>query len=304
MKSRLISIFFILFFAATSVFGQQTDRAWWESLSPAWKKVILKQQFKGKDLTPTDEQLSEIGKMIFLDITGNKDIKSLKPVEALRVLEVIKARGSGIESLEGVEQLSNLREIDCSDNDNINSLAPLRNLNNLNKVNCGNTMVKSLSPLRNLQFLTHLDAHYTTIVDLRILKDLYRLEYLNVSDNISLYQLDGVEYMHELRELDCSGTNVDLLTPLQDLKKLERLNCSNTRIYSLRPIQLVKSLKDIDCSNTEIAGSSLEYLLNNRNLIMLRAKNIDITPKQITEFEELMKKNNSDATIIITQKKK
>lgn len=302
MKAKLFASLIISLITVSSVFAQSTDRAWWNSLSPAWKKVILKQQFKGKDINPTDEQLIEIGKMVFLDITGNKDIKTLKPASAFQVLEIIKAKGSGIESLEGIENLNNLREIDCSDNDNINSLAPLSKLNNLRKVNCGNTMVKSLSPLRNLQYLTYLDAHYTTIVDMRILKDLKRLEHLNVHNNISLYSLDGLEYLYELRELDCSQTSIDLLTPLSELKKLERLNCADTRVYSLRPIQLVKSLEDIDCSNTEITGTSLEYLISNRNLIMLRAKNIDITKKQITEFEKLMLKNNPNATIIITSK--
>lgn len=302
MKKQLFfSIFFILIGSST-LFGQSTDRAWWNSLSPAWKNVILKQQFKGKDINPTDEQLSEIGKMIYLDIAGNKDIKSLKPAAALQVLEIIKAQNSGLQSLEGIEQLHNLKEIDCSNNDNINSLAPLRNLNKLEKVNCGNTMIKSLSPLRNLKELRYLDAHYTTIVDLRILKSLNKLEYLIVNRNISLYSLDGVEYMHELRELDCSETGVELLTPLSNLKKLERLNCADTRVYSLRPIQLVKSLEDIDCSDTEITGASLEYLINYRNLIMLRARNIDISEKEISEIERLMKKNNPEATIIISSK--
>ncbi len=303
MKERFITVLLLIILIATGTQAQETNRAWWNDLSPAWKKVILKQQFKGKNLTPTDEQLREIGKMVFLDITGNKEVKTLKPAKALTVLEVIKAGGSGIESLDGVEGHINLREIDCSDNDNINSLTPLMGLNNLVKLNCGNTMVKNLAPLRNLKNLEYLDLHYTTIVDLRILKGLTKLEYLDVSENISLYQLDGAEYLYELRELDCSETNVDILKPLEKLKKIERLDCSKTKIYSLRPIQLVKSLKDVDCSSTEIKGISLEYLISNRNLIMLRAKNIDIAPKEIDEFETIIRRNNPDVTVIITPKR-
>ncbi len=302
MRLKQLSLLLLTLVLSATVNAQGTDRAWWNSLSPAWKKVILKQQFKGKNITPTDEQLVEIGKMTFLDLTNNKDVKSLQPASSLVLLEVIKAKNSGIESLEGIENLINLKNLDCSDNDNINSLSPISSLNNIENLNCGNTMVKSLVPIRNLKNLVYLDLHYTTIVDLRILKDLKKLESLDVHQNISLYQLDGVEYMGELRRLDCSNTNVDLLTPLSKLPNLEELNCSDTKINSLRPIQLVKTLKDVNCSKTEITGSSLEYLLSIKNLVMLRAKNIDITDAQIEEFRALMKKNNNDATIIISKR--
>jgi len=305
--NKLINYFFSVLFILglfSTVSAQSTDSDWWESLSPAWKKVIQKQHFKGKDVNPTEEQLLEIGKMVFLDIEDNKDIKSLHPASALLLLEIIKAKNSGLESLDGIDGLINLKEIDCSDNDNINSLIPLSSLNNLEKINCGNTMVKSLVPLRLLEKLVKLDLHYTTIVDLRILKDLKNLNTLDVSENISLYTLDGVNYMHELRFLNCSKSNVDDLSPLSKLKNLERLDCSGTKVYSLRPIQLVKTLQDIDCSDTDIKAKSLDYLLGHSNLTMLRAKNIEISDAEIKIFEKLIQKRNPNATIIILKKSK
>ncbi|MCD6557287.1 MAG: hypothetical protein J7K64_08855 [Bacteroidales bacterium] len=299
----LFAAFFSIILSG-NISAQSTDRDWWNSLSPAWKKVIQKQHFKGKDITPTDEQLQEIGKMVFLDIENNKDIKTLAPAEALQLLEIIKAGNSGLQSLDGIDGLINLKEIDCSDNDNINSVIPLSYLNNLEKINCGNTMVKSLVPLRNLEKLRDLDVHYTTIVDLRILKDLKKLTTLDVSQNISLFSLDGVNYMPELMYLNCSESNVDNLTPLSKLKNLQRLDCSKTKVESLRPIQLVKSLQDIDCSGSKIKAKSLDYLIGLPYLLMLRAKNIDITDSEAKEFENLLQKRNPNATIIIIPKKK
>ncbi|NPA68820.1 MAG: leucine-rich repeat domain-containing protein [Chlorobi bacterium] len=301
-KYLFSAIFLISALSETN--AQSTNREWWNSLSPAWKKVIQKQHFKGKDVTPTDEQLTEIGKMVFLDIENNKQIESLKPAEALQLLEIIKAKNSGLKSLEGIEGLINLKEIDCSDNDNINSLIPLSGLTNLEKINCGNTMVKSLVPLRYLDKLRNLDVHYTTIVDLRILKDLKNLTDLDVSQNISLFSLEGLNYMPELSSLNCSETNIDDLTPLSKLKNLQRLDCSKTKVSSLRPLQLVKSLQDIDCSDTQIKAKSLDYLIGLPNLIMLRAKNINISEDEVKEFETLLQKRNPDATIIIIPKKK
>ena len=299
----LFAAFFSIILSG-NISAQSTDRDWWDSLSPAWKKVIQKQHFKGKDITPTDEQLQEIGKMVFLDIENNKDIKTLAPAEALQLLEIIKAGNSGLQSLDGIDGLINLKEIDCSDNDNINSVIPLSYLNNLEKINCGNTMVKSLVPLRNLEKLRDLDVHYTTIVDLRILKDLKKLTTLDVSQNISLFSLDGVNYMPELMYLNCSESNVDNLTPLSKLKNLQRLDCSKTKVESLRPIQLVKSLQDIDCSGSKIKAKSLDYLIGLPYLLMLRAKNINITDSEAKEFEILLQKRNPNATIIIIPKKK
>lgn len=300
LKYTLLTILIVI--SAFSFSDAQTDRAWWNSLSPAWKKVIQKQQFKGKDINPTDEQLVEISKMVFLDISGNKELKTLKPVAQLIILEVIKCNGSSIESLDGIENLTNLRELDCSDNDNINSLKPLTNLLNLEKLNCGNTMVKSLAPIRAMKKLRSLDLHYTTIVDLRILKDLTAIEYLNVSNNVSLYSLDGVNFMFELRELYCNDTNIDDLTPLEKLPHLTVVDVSNTKVYSLRPLQLIKTLKDIDCSGTLIKGKSLDYLLGHSALTMLRCKNVDVEKSDIDLFESLIKKKNPDITVIITKK--
>ena len=302
--SNIITAVFFSVLFTVNISAQSTDRDWWNSLSPAWKKVIQKQHFKGKDVTPTDEQLQEIGKMVFLDLENNKDIKSLAPAEALQLLEIIKARNSGLQSLDGIDGLINLKEIDCSDNDNINSVMPLSALNNLEKINCGNTMIKSLVPLRNLEKLRNLDVHYTTIVDLRILKDLKNLTTLNVSQNISLFSLDGVNYMYDLTDLNCSETNVDDLTPLSKLKNLQRLDCSKTKVTSLRPIQLVKSLQDIDCSDTQIKSKSLDYLIGIPFLTMLRAKNINITAEEQKMFETLLQNRNPNATILIIPKKK
>lgn len=302
---RKITFALLFFSVLILLFNQanaQTDRQWWNSLSPEWKKLILKQQFKGKDINPTDEQLSEISKMKFLDLSDNKEVKTLRPASQLKMLEVIKCSGSAIESLNGLENLINLKELDCSDNDNINSLKPLSGINNIEKLNCGNTMVKSLYPLKGMKNLISLDLHYTTIVDLRILKDLRSIEFLDVSDNISLYSLEGVNYMSELREINCSKTNIDDLSPLKNLQNIERVDCSDTKVVSLRPLQLVKTLKDLDCSNTHITVKSLDYLLGHSMLTILRCKDINIEESEIKFFKNLIQKKNPDVTIIITKK--
>ncbi len=301
-KVKFIVILSVLFCFFTSNSFSQTDRAWWNSLTPAWKKVIQKQQFKGKDVTPNDEQLAEIAKMTFLELTGNKDIKSLKPAANLTLLEIVRCSDSGVESLEGLGELVNLKDLDCSDNDNIASLGAISNSYNLEKLNCGNTMVKSLTPLRNLKKLRILDVHYATVVDIRILKELRQLESLNVSKNASLFSLDGVNYLHNLTELYANETRIDNLSPVSNLKHLKIIEFADSPVNSLRPLQLIKSLEDINCSGTQIKGSSLEYLFGLSNIKMLRCKNIEISDKEISMAEKIITKKSPEATIIITSK--
>ena len=298
---KTIFISLILFLFAGSSFSQ-TDRAWWNSLSPEWKKVIQKQQFKGKDVTPTDEQLVEIAKMTFLELSGNKTIKSLKPAANLTLLEIVRCNGSAIESLEGLEGLMNLKDLDCSDNDNITSLLPISASYNLERLNCGNTMVKSLSPLKDLKRLTYLDVHLATVLDLRVLKGLDNLTVLNVAENASLFSLEGVNFLPNLTELNLSDTRVESLAPLETLKNLKILSFEKAPVKTLRPLQGLKTLEEINCSQTDIPSTSMDYLVGHVKIKMLRAKGIKITPNEITTATEAIMKKNPTATVIISSK--
>ena len=164
-------------------------------------------------------------------------------------------------------------------------------------------MVKNLGPIRDLKKLTELDAHFATVVDLRVLKGMTKLEILNVSKNASLFSLKGVEYLPNLKELNCSDTRINDLTPVSKLKRLQILDFSKTPVETLRPIQLVKSIYEIDCSDTKISGKSLDYLLGHSNMTMIRAKNIDIENNEIAALEKIFIRRNPNATVIITSKK-
>jgi Leucine-rich repeat (LRR) protein len=116
---------------AGDAFSQSANRTWWNSLPPAWKKIIQQQELKGKDITPTDEMLEDIVNIKSIGCSGNKDITDLKPLARLRALEYIDCSNTNITSLSGIETLTNLRELNCSNNDNVNSLLPCQHLGNL-----------------------------------------------------------------------------------------------------------------------------------------------------------------------------
>lgn len=299
---KIISLTLILSFVFISSTFSQSDRDWWNGLTPAWKKVFQDQELKGKDIEPNDEQLDRIVKITHIDCSFNTELTDLKPLSKLIFLEEIRCNDTKITSLEGIENLQNLKVLDCSNNDNINSLSPLIELKSLEELYCGNTMVKNLAPLKSLVNLRVLDVHYSTVNKLIVISELKSLERLDVSQNSPLFYLDGVEGLTNLVELNCSETRISDLTPIQTLKYLEILNLSNTSVKTLRPLQDVRTLKELDFSNTEITGVSLDYLYSHLSLTMLRGREIDITEKNVETFESYYLKRNPNCTIILTPK--
>ena len=106
----------------TNTFAQQDNREWWNSLSPAWKKVFREQELKGKDVEPSDEQLAMIVLCENMECGGNKEITDLKPLRRLTNLTMLDCSNTNIKSLDGIQFLTGLKELDCSNNDNLNSL--------------------------------------------------------------------------------------------------------------------------------------------------------------------------------------
>ena len=242
MKISIALLISLLFISTLSY--SQTDREWWDNLSPAWKQVFQKQELKGKDIDPNDQQLERLVNITHIDCSGNQDIKTLKPLSRLQYLEELRCEGTNVESLEGVENLRSLKVIDCSDNDNIDDLTPLMMVETLVELDCSNTMVKNLEPLSGLQNLRILDLHFCTVNKILQLKELRKLEVLDVSEN-PLYDIFGIKRMQGLIELNLSQTKIRNLSELSYLTNLQILNISKTSVGSLRDLQDVKTLTEL-----------------------------------------------------------
>ena len=301
-KLKIIFILSLLIIFTSSLSFSQTDREWWNNLSPAWKKVFQEQELKGKDINPNDEQLERIIRVTHIDCSQNKDIKNLKPLSRLSLLVEIRCDHTNIESLEGIEDLTNLKRLDCSDNDNISSLAPLIGLGSLEDLDCSNTMVKNLAPLQALTSLKKLDIHFCTVNKILQISKLLQLQELDLSDNKSLYDIQGAERLRNLIELNISGTRVRELKPISYLQSLKILDLSGTSIETLRDIQDLKNLNEINCSNTNITAISLDYLYSHLSLKIIRARNINSTQPDIDNFIKFYKQKNPNCTLIITPK--
>ncbi len=289
IKLKIASTSILVLFISSLAFAQVSNKQWWDNLSPAWKKMFYKEQFKGKEIEPNEGQLEEIVKLRRINCSKNKEITSLKPLAQLTFLERIKCSDCpNLESLEGIENLTNLKELDCSNNDGIADLNPVSGLAQLEKLNCGNTMVKSLHPLLYLVNLKVLDLHYTTINDLEFLRKLRKLVKLDVSNNTTLYSIEGVGGLVNLEEFYCSKTDIESLDPLAKCVKLRILDVSDTQVNSIRALQKIKPLVDINLNNTNV--NTLKYLYASPNLMMISVRNTKISKSDINRSIEAIKK--------------
>ena len=149
-------------------------------------------------------------------------------------------------------------------------------------------MVKNLRPLLNLSSLEELDIHFATINELIFLKKLKNLVKLDVSNNTSLYSIDGVQDLKKLDEFNCSQTDIEDLTPLTKHPSIRILDISDTDIRTLRPLQGVNTLVELDCSNTGI--KTLKYLYSNPNLKMISFRHTSIPKESIEISKKAIKK--------------
>lgn len=301
VKTAIVAVLMFAFCAQTFA---QDNREWWNSLSPAWKKVFRDQFFgkKNVDREPTDEQLAEWVLFTHMECNGNKEIEDLKPLARMTNLNHLDCSNTNIKSLDGIQYLTGLQTLDCSNNDNISSLKPLSGLINLESINCGNTMVTSLAPLMYLKKLRKLDVHLCTVNNLGQIGELKSLTYLDLSENQAVFSLEGIQKLTQLAELNCSSTNISDLKPLENMKSLEVLNIADTRVSTLRPLQSVRTIIELDCSDTKISAASFDYLTSHNRMKFLRGRNLNVDQKDLDAFSSSFVKRFPECDVILTKK--
>jgi len=92
--------------------------------------------------------------------------------------------------------------------------------------------------------------------------------------------LTDIEEIINLESIDCSGSYVISLEPLQYFKKIKKLDFSNTKIKKINKISECTSLEEINASNTEIKDiTPLKKLIN--------LKKLNISNTQVLSIDEL-----------------
>jgi hypothetical protein len=193
----------------------RTDKLkiWWNTVEEDWKKIFNRYVPVTDKITP--EQLHQITIIKEIDVQDMSEIRSLKPLEMLVYLEVLKFKDTHINDLIALKDLKNVRELVCPGNP-ISNLGPIIGMKKLEILDCSNSMVSKLEPLSDLKMLSVLKLSGTKVRSLKPLSGL-----------------------NSLVHLDISGTKTLFIKPLVNLDKLKSLKCYNTKI----PGFLIKKFK-------------------------------------------------------------
>lgn len=268
----------LLLFAGADSFGQ-SNRDWWNGLSPEWQDFFKHKYMKQKQIDAgvkmSDSKLQVIVRSKALNLSGNQEIKGLEPLSQFKELEILDISGTNISDLSGLKNVPNLVELDCSNSEMIEDLSPLENMRRLEILNCYNTSVANLDPIKYLS-LKQLNVGLSFIADnsLEALEGMTSLEKLDISENELIRNLGFMHKLVNLSELNCSKSPVVSIDSIAVIKNLEYLDISNTDIRGIKPLVEVKTLLSIDISNTSI--KNIDALYASTALRKITAFNLNI----------------------------
>ncbi|CAL6002502.1 leucine-rich_repeat domain-containing protein [Hexamita inflata] len=185
-----------------------------------------------------------------LDLSYNKGIKNIAPLQKLNSLTTLNIQDCGLQNIDKISSLVNLEEFDLSGNIDID-----------------------LSPLYKIKSLTNLSMRQCELKNIDQIAQLTNLEILNIYSNL-LKNIDQIAQLINLKELDISGNDNLDITPLKDLVGLIKLNlrsCALTQLSALKPII---NLQDLNISsNYYINITELQYF---KNLTHLNLNDCDL----------------------------
>jgi hypothetical protein len=135
-------------------------QSWWESLSMAWKNVLVKINPELEIEKPRIEILTQ---------TLN--------------LPVLNLDDSGIESLMPLVRFVALTSISISNNQKVDNILPLQEIKTLRQLTAKNTSVQDGSGLKENVLLERIDLEGSPILSISSLSSLPKLSYLNVNSS-------------------------------------------------------------------------------------------------------------------------
>lgn len=125
----------------------------------------------------------------------------------------------------------------------------------LNSLDLSGALVQDLAPLELFPGLLELDLSATGLTSLQGLEKLVFVQTLNLSDNMNLVSLSGVEPLTRLKSLSLANTGIDSLDPIANASSLVDLDLTNlTGVNSLAPLQAMRDLMTLELEGTAVAS--------------------------------------------------
>jgi Leucine-rich repeat (LRR) protein len=241
---KIVSIY------TTKVSRDEELNAWWKSLSPAWAS-FFRQKF-GMNLQDSIriDMLYKFVGIDTLDISGNRNIRTLAPLSELRDLKVINISETQINDLAPISNVTFLENLNISN-------TPTRNIkfikysDRLKVLDISHTQVDSISELLNLKSLIGIRADGTPISSFSVLNQFKNLEELSLKES-GFNNPENIQELKNLKSLDLSGNYMVNLSSFTGFKDLQYLNLSNTNIQDLNNLSEFENLEVLDITATSV----------------------------------------------------
>jgi len=219
-----------------------------------------------------------------LDLSGNLNINSLKPLRKLTSLESLDISNTLVDNLFPIRNLIRL-ELLAASGTAITDIEPLVYSTRLRNLDISHTRVRSVSAVSNMRDLESLDISNTPVDSLYPVSSLSKMRDLRF-ENSEIRDLTALSGLSELELLNCSGTMVTSLRPVEFLVRIERLYIERTGIKDLSPLENIDNLRILYADGSEI--NSLKGL---EDLPALRYIYCDGAPIKAAEAQRFMLAN-------------
>ena len=267
----------------TTKLNEKDDlRNWWNGLSHEWK-VVLASDMKLEGSMPM-AQIDSFNDSVAMvggkptPIMGSEFYQYLSQI--VHAARVDLSGNKAIVNLEPLNKLSNLTEVNISGT-GINDLMPMRNLNKLEILDISNTNVSKLDPLRYCILINQFRMKSTPVADISVISAFRALSLLDISGT-KVISLDPIADITTLKDLRLNRTQIKDITPVANLINLEILNISSTQADNLAPLKGLTNLHILSCDSTVI--SSLAPLDNLAMLQRVYCNNSRVNQKEALSF--------------------
>ena len=183
-----------------------------------------------------------------LDLSEN-NITNIGVLSKLTSLTSLNLFNNNITNIDSLYTLTNLRTLEAGRN-RIANIDSLSNLTELRGLLLNTNRVSDLSPLRSLTRLEYLGLGNNGLTNARIapLQSLTSLNnYLTLSNNIGITNLDSLSTLTNLRRLELTGNvNLSDLSPISTLTELTHLTAFYCNLSDLSPVSNFTNLISID----------------------------------------------------------
>lgn len=286
------------------IYESQELMAWWEMLTAEWKSA-----FSGLvELSnpPTREELHEVSFLKSLDISGNRLISSITPLEKLSSLNYLDISATGVKDLQPIANSFSLQVLNISGT-TVGNLLPVSGLSRLKEIDLSKTLVKSIKPLLELHELEIIIMDSTNVDDVGSLIRLNRLEEIyadgvnsmplqvnkildSIPDVLIVYRTKylkewwknlpiGWKTLLSLSEKVYEDPDRIQLHRVSYIKKLDLTGAEN--MTGLAPLAVLTRLEELNISNQQINDlTPLSYIS------MLKVLDFSNTP--VTEISPIM----------------